>query len=721
MRYPMINKQQRREVNVPELSGGLNLRDSLTGVRDNQIIDCINMWYKDGMLQSRPEALETANWSMCSNCDDLTDLKVKKHNIEYNGKQLITIKCKLCGEDRINAIFVSEGGMEVLPALITDASGYFCVLFESKLYCYTSNREIFMLTLPHNDGEEWSLIASDDIYVPIYITNGRANKSYYSYEATMLEGINIIGNKLKYYYSTVNPGVTNDGENIMLYKFPIMKVNWISHVKATVTDIKGEMTVHEMDIDGSENVHYYESKHNTNWENVDDGLEMIVQVGRSEKGKIEAFALGFRYSDTTKGTNHTVNGWGIIPKNAESIENNLEVIVTYESIEEDKKAVDTVFAMSEAEWFGGASVGINGGTRLFLGGNTNDDRKSLIVWSALNDPLYFPENNYAYIGEKDTAVTGFGKQSDMLVIFKESETYYTQYVQNNDISGEDIINQTIVDYQANCVYFPLTLINSSIGCDCPDTIQLCRNRLVWINSSGKIYSLVSNNQYSERNIYEVGQMIKSRIMREENLKKATSCDWDGHYVVFVDGHIYLMNYNSSGYQSVSSYQSNEDANIRIPWYYWEICDDSHNAVAMTAGNKFVIAGVNKATGWICNQFVIDEENSGNNELMYSAFTTKLFDFSAAGYLKNIDRVGIAFGNNGSNPINVSFVTDKGIESDVVSLVGSSTNKRDAEFVKFKNLYPCIKAVRTFGVKVECEGPLVVDGLSLQYRLLGGVK
>ena len=47
MKYPMINRQPRREVNVPQLSGGLNLRDSLSGIRDNQMTDCVNMWYKE--------------------------------------------------------------------------------------------------------------------------------------------------------------------------------------------------------------------------------------------------------------------------------------------------------------------------------------------------------------------------------------------------------------------------------------------------------------------------------------------------------------------------------------------------------------------------------------------------------------------------------------------------------------------------------------------------
>ena len=54
MKYPKINRQASREVNVPSLAGGLNLRDSLTGIRDNQMTECVNMWFKDGKLRTRP-------------------------------------------------------------------------------------------------------------------------------------------------------------------------------------------------------------------------------------------------------------------------------------------------------------------------------------------------------------------------------------------------------------------------------------------------------------------------------------------------------------------------------------------------------------------------------------------------------------------------------------------------------------------------------------------
>ena len=71
MRYPKINKQPRREVQVPQFSGGLNLRDSVSGVRDNQMTDCVNMWYKEGMLKTRPSF--TTNENMFSKIEYVPD------------------------------------------------------------------------------------------------------------------------------------------------------------------------------------------------------------------------------------------------------------------------------------------------------------------------------------------------------------------------------------------------------------------------------------------------------------------------------------------------------------------------------------------------------------------------------------------------------------------------------------------------------------------------
>ena len=54
MGFPLINKQAPRQVNIPDLSGGINLRDAMYSINDNQLTDCKNVWFKDGTLKTRP-------------------------------------------------------------------------------------------------------------------------------------------------------------------------------------------------------------------------------------------------------------------------------------------------------------------------------------------------------------------------------------------------------------------------------------------------------------------------------------------------------------------------------------------------------------------------------------------------------------------------------------------------------------------------------------------
>ena len=52
--FPYIKSSPSYTLNIPELSGGMNLRDGLSHVADNQLTDAKNMWFKDGALRTRP-------------------------------------------------------------------------------------------------------------------------------------------------------------------------------------------------------------------------------------------------------------------------------------------------------------------------------------------------------------------------------------------------------------------------------------------------------------------------------------------------------------------------------------------------------------------------------------------------------------------------------------------------------------------------------------------
>ena len=719
----MINKQPRREVNVPQLSGGLNLRDSLTGVRDNQMTDCVNMWYKDGMLRTRPR-LSEAN-SLTEISDHIEKTKVF-NDITKDDAVLVSYCAKtFSGGVNFNFYWQSKSNLTSAGRFSEyyyepdEDVEYFVVENNGSLYCYTGKYKIFKCDFK-SGSIEWKEIDSSEFYIPTVMVHCQRT-GWSDFEGVQFEGYNLIGNRYKMVYSAYNEA---DSDTSHPMRYALMQE--LPTSGEITIDITTYNSAEDDVITVSHKIAYDKAKYDA-FSKGDILIESFAEGKEPEDGLymfVKYNYVGFLFESEFTYANGIAN----IVSEQEKLryacsEDNIVITAPYIANENDYKKV---FCMTQNVWFGGFANGINVGSRLFLCGNTKDSEKSLVVWSTLNNPLYFNENNYVYLGNKSTPVTAFGKQGENLIIFKPSETYYSYYEQNTNIDADDLINQSVVDYEANSVIFPMIQLNSNIGCDCPETVQLCRNRLVWLNSDGKVYTLVSANQYSEMTIYPVSDMIESKIKatyKIEQLKTATSHDFEGHYVLMIGNDAYVMDYNSYGYTHVYSYSKTEDANSLIPWYYWKFSVEGEK-IKFYGLKDFIFSFYKLSYGDSLTFCILS--SSGISEDFYkekivSSFQSKLFDFSAAGYLKNIDRVSIAFGNNGGEPINVGFVTDKGSESDVVTLGGSYTDERDSAFVTVKNFYVSARAVRTFGVKIESEGPLIVDGLSLQYRLLGGVK
>ena len=764
MKYPMINRQPRREVNVPELSGGLNLRDSLSGIRDNQMTDCVNMWYKDGMLRTRPGFVVNENLKIIyatqydkSNITNIrTHIDIKKgegtlvsalhfEGYDWDYRRSTKILFWWQYEDTIEDAGSINITLESFPWENEDSVfealkiySYFVSAKDGVAYCYASNSEEFYIyKYDYTSGDtKWEVIENDEIYAPTVYAHCKRT-GWDDFKGTQFEGYNLIGNSYKMVYSAYNEA-DSDASHPMRYV--------LGQKLAKSGTIKAEITIYDTENEEAKTFVHSIEYSEADYESFSKGTIKIETFGEGNdsEDKLRLFIkynyVGFLFTakdDGVEGKEFFV----AMLDTAEKVkkygcnEDNVVITAQYDMSDDDLKKV---FGMTRSTWFGGVANGINDGSRLFLCGNTDDKEKSLVVWSSLNNPLYFPENNYAYVGDKSQAVTAFGQQGENLIIFKEKSTYYSYYNINDNITADDLINQTVVDYEANSVFFPMIQLNANIGCDCPDTVQLCRNRLVWANSDGNVYTLYSNNQYSERTIYKISDMISSILKKENDLKNAVSCDFEGHYLLAVGNRIYVMDYNSYGYQYASSFSKNEDSNVQIPWYIWEIDNTGLVGKIFEIKNKLMLMNSYDTSDGVMLTFSTlsaDENTANDNILIFnqnneleivekkisSKLKTKLFDFSAAGYLKNVDRASIAFGNNGGEPIKVSFLTDKGSESDVVTLVGSSIDERDAAFVTVKNFYVSARAVRTFGVRIECEGPLIIDGLSLQYRMLGGVK
>ena len=705
MRLPIMRKQEAHILSLPDLSGGLNMRDGISEVLDNQLTDCKNMWWKDGLLKTRSAMLQNDSKINLGDAAEGSAPKIRQHNC-YN--TVSGIKGQLCSvvyNNKINFFWNYGKSISAVASIAETPSSYFVCQYADTLYCFTNKRVIYKTEI---ESAGWTKVEEKDYYTPLVATSCKkiAKTNASTQEAlangVMIEGFNILSDYYKMSFNSYNPEIVTEENQSHDMRYHIAESIAKSKYKdKTVTAVytkEGVDYTHTVVLSG-------ESKASEEGNIGEDGLKM----------KVWRNSVSFWDKDDN------------IAKISEGGENDLIITAPYITSTAEK---DKIFGMKRCEWFGGGTAGLSGGTRLFLCGNTKKGNSDLVVWSGLNNPLYFPENSYFNVGNETGAVTGFGNQSDKLIIFKENETCLTQYAQNTNITAQDLINQNVIDYASSSVYFPLTQINSNIGCPYPDTIQLCRNRLVWLGNNDSVYTLVSDSQYNERSIFSVSEMVNRKTEEIGVASKACACDWNGYYCLLLGNNILLMDYNCYGYTHVASYSKQDDANIHIPWYSWEITNVQKLAVIgnhLSAVNITDIGGKFYAISYYFNakgtaDKLLDKESGKYiTSAISSSFTTKIFDFGLPHRRKNIEQINLQIGNNGGVPINLFFVTENGTEQSEVIPSGNELNNYTAGYIDSRAVFPCIKQVLRFGIKFECKGTLAVDSVILKYRTLGGAR
>jgi hypothetical protein len=103
------------------------------------------------------------------------------------------------------------------------------------------------------------------------------------------------------------------------------------------------------------------------------------------------------------------------------------------------------------------------------------------------DPGYFPAEHYNLAGDAGEAITGFGRQQDYLVIFKERSVGRASSALRR-IDGREFIHG------------PMWGLTRAIGCDLPYTIQLIQTNLVFCNSKRGVHMVLDSSSAYENNI-----------------------------------------------------------------------------------------------------------------------------------------------------------------------------------------------------------------------------
>lgn len=153
------------------------------------------------------------------------------------------------------------------------------------------------------------------------------------------------------------------------------------------------------------------------------------------------------------------------------------------------------------------------------------------------DPGYFPMEQYNLAGDTEEKITGFGKQQNMLVIFKEKSVGRASMSTTEMESGRVLIT---MDY---------TAINSRVGCDLPWSIQLVENNLVFCSTDRGVHVVKDSSSAYENNIEDISRKVNNGLLTAVR-KGATVTSYDDGtlYWLEADGEVYAWDYSLSTYK-----------------------------------------------------------------------------------------------------------------------------------------------------------------------------
>lgn len=159
-------------------------------------------------------------------------------------------------------------------------------------------------------------------------------------------------------------------------------------------------------------------------------------------------------------------------------------------------------------------------TRVFMSGNP--DMPEYMWRSELFDPTFFPENGFYKFND---VIKGFSRQYDYLVVERENGKHQVSF--SLDADGYST--------------FPTKPINDQVGTLAGKSIQIIENNPVSLSRNG-VYMLTSSTIRDERNVSHISANIDTKLLRESNLEKAVSIDFDKKYWLAVNGHVYVLDY-----------------------------------------------------------------------------------------------------------------------------------------------------------------------------------
>lgn len=528
MRFEKLGRNRTVRTDVPMLDGGMNRRDDPVQIEDSQMVQSVNLWWKDRAMRTRP-GIQCRAEQVYHPDADATLIRFQyagEDSGTVDGRRVViasgykdgsvfnwTYTPGVLSFDGTLTATAQSVSVDYNPSNGADGHALLVEYDRQELERLTGKRNVDGGLMLLSEGYFYALpsfayqapVRMDDyLYRPLVRRAGKGVKERGTNIAITGEAYEEYNLATPYFRSAF----TTDGEATAFY-LPQTELD-DGKLTADLTDGTGHRFVFE-----------------------------IPQGGESSAAQ-GGMVL---HCDRTAGCVYFTDGSGAAKAPSKGAADNL--IVTAAKTRKESSRI--LYEMETAVWYGGNSAFSPGGARLFLTGNPRYPNR--VQWSAPGNPLYFPENSFMTVGDA-AAVTALAVQGDLLAIFKERELYTAAYTPSRVSAGE-------------AAAFTVEKLRSAVGCDRPETIVLCGNRLVWANSTGSVYTLLS----AAKGVGCLSGLI-GRDLARASFDGACAAEVDGHYALLLENKAYLLRLDE-GYHRYTSVGEDREAESRLKWTVWD--------------------------------------------------------------------------------------------------------------------------------------------------------
>ncbi len=557
MKYSSYKADKYKKYCLKTFSGGIDLNADPVVLSEDKLGECENLWMQNGVLTSRQgAAADERFFAEYEGSSDMTQSPIVTDTLVTFGAETyrIAYMMHISGSETsqyVNVYFVDKNGNFTNAGTMMNyrldrynfyvADNVFFIVGKAKFGCgvyafmridnYGLDKDYAVYELS-TDRTKWIRLWKGDFYSPIIYINGRGMRyeeadNPYTGTPMAFEDPNMLTGDFRAYY-------TSDGISAS-FQLPVLELD-DSKITARVYRSPGDyIEWNIMPEESSGTTRFY-------------GQDIVMTCNR--KTGIVSFTVdGLEYA---------------IPKMVYYNANNIKFSARKEVKENIAKII-------------GSQSSFAYNSRIYICGNQTAPNE---VYSARSsNPLYFPTGSVAVIGDS-SPVNAIGVQNNKLVAFKTDEICRINLSEGNLYSRKELfVGEGIEFYRSDNV--SISSIHTAVGCDCPRTLRLCGNRLVWLNSNGTVYALATTAYGKENNVYEISLPIQKRLRQfsKKTLKKAFATEHQGKYLLFVDRTVFVMDYRVKAFGFSATYLDEQDVNRALAWYLWEMPDDMYITTA----------------------------------------------------------------------------------------------------------------------------------------------